>query len=256
MSIILNERAWAEEAITYKSLGKKPSETLLRVARYYFDEQYSRQEVRKQLEAFLIQCDKNASVVAWADTLRWAVATAAKFPMAKVSSVTVTKGELDTIAVVSSRQAGRLAFTLLCASKYWDAVNPKNNHWVNEKDVEIMRMANMRPTIRRQSQLFAELRDLGLIRFSNKVDNLNVQVLFSEEGGEAAMEISDFRNIGFQYLKQLGEPFIKCACCGLTIRADIGPGRPRKYCDACAAQRKIEQSVNSVMRKRSGVTGK
>ena len=46
MSIILNERAWAEEAITYKSLGKKPSETLLRVARYYFDEQYSRQEVR------------------------------------------------------------------------------------------------------------------------------------------------------------------------------------------------------------------
>ena len=35
MSIVLKENDWAEKMIQSKSLGKKPSETLRRVARYY-----------------------------------------------------------------------------------------------------------------------------------------------------------------------------------------------------------------------------
>ena len=41
MSIVLNEYEWAERAIKDKSLGKKPYETLSRVAKYYTYKNYS-----------------------------------------------------------------------------------------------------------------------------------------------------------------------------------------------------------------------
>ena len=47
MSIVLKENDWAEKMIQSKSLGKKPSETLRRVARYYID---SGMRKRKRLD--------------------------------------------------------------------------------------------------------------------------------------------------------------------------------------------------------------
>ena len=63
-------------------------------------------------------------------------------------------------------------------------------------------MANIKTSIKRQSLMFAELRNAGFIRFSKKIDNLNVQVLFMTPG-ETAIHIQDFRNLGYQYLKIL-----------------------------------------------------
>lgn len=255
MSIIMNERKFATDAIFEKSLGRKPVETLARVAKYYMSEGHSKEEARNFIADFLTQCDGNASPVVWSQRLDFAIANAVRFPMIELDHICITKGELDTIGRVPKRQIARLAFVLLCVSKYWDEVNKSNDHWVNEKDSEIMRMANINTSIRRQSQLFSELRDLGLIRFSNRVDNLNVQVLFSEDGGDAELEITDFRNLGYQYLKYLGEPYIKCADCGLTVSRGTAD-RPKKYCDSCIARRSLEQRVNCVMRIRSSKTAK
>ncbi len=41
MNIILKENEWAEKMIQDRSLGKKPYQTLYRVARYYLDSGYS-----------------------------------------------------------------------------------------------------------------------------------------------------------------------------------------------------------------------
>lgn len=256
MSIILNERKWAEEALTAKELGRKPSETLVRIAKYYYDEGYQKQDVRNLLELFLTECDGSISPVSWSDTLDWATAAASRYPLVVLDGIPITKMEIETIRSMCAKQAGRLAFTLLCVSKYWDTVNPKNSHWVNEKDVELMKMANIHTSVRRQSLLFSQLRDAGLIRFSNKVDNLNVQVLFQDEEGAPVCMVRDFRNIGYQYLKEIGENYISCADCGLTIKAADGPGRKRKYCDDCMAARRRRSNVDSVMRLRGKIPDK
>ena len=39
--IILNEKEWAENAIQERVVGKRPTETLYRIAKYYFEEGYS-----------------------------------------------------------------------------------------------------------------------------------------------------------------------------------------------------------------------
>lgn len=255
MSIVLNEYEWAERMISNHELGKKPIETLNRVAKYYLENRYSKREIRKLLDTFLTQCDPSVSLVHWSETLDRVAKNVGKFPLIRLDGVRITQKELDKIESLGGKQVRRLAFTLLCVAKYWDAVSESNNHWVNSPDKEIMQMANINTSIKRQSLMFAELRDAGLIKFSKKIDNLNVQVLFIEPG-ETAIHIQDFRNIGYQYLKHYGAPYFDCVNCGLTVKIqEPTRGRRQKYCPSCAIELHTKQKVDSVMRRRNALKG-
>ena len=251
MSIVLNEYDWAERALKDKTLGKKPYETLSRVAKYYTYKNYTRKEVRRLLDEFLLQCEPTASLVTWSDTLDNAAKYAAKYPLIMIEEIIVTKPEMEKIDALPGKQLRRLAFSLLCIAKYLYAVSPNTSYWVGTPDNEIMKMANINTSIKRQSSMFGQLKDAGMIRFSKKIDNLSVQVLFVEEG-ETAVRITDFRNLGYQYMKYHGEPYFECANCGITTKIVNPENRnsswKQKYCRECAVEIRTKQNVNSVMR--------
>lgn len=254
MSIVLNEFTWAESAISNKDLGKKPYETLTRVAKYYTYQGLTKRKVRQKLDEFLLSCDPSASVVAWSDTLDSAAKYAAKHPIIMLDGINVTKYEMDKIDALETVQTKRLAFTLLCISKFAYAVSPKTTYWVATPDHEIMGMSNINTSIKRQSAMYAQIRDAGLIRFSRKIDNLSVQVLFVNEDSDVVLRVTDFRNLGYQYMMYHGGPYFVCQNCGITTKRntkfDDGRGRPMKYCPDCAVKLKVKGSVESVMRRR------
>ena len=251
MTIVLNEHEWAKEMIDSHSLGAKPFETFYRVAKYYIDKEYSKRETRKMLDSFLLQCEPTASLPKWSNTLDYAVNRATKYDAIKIEYIGVSQTELDKINALEGTQLRRLAFTLLCLAKYWDTVNPNGDHWVNSKDTEIMRMANINTSIKRQSMMYHTLNEVGFIRFSKKVDNTNVRVCFSDDN-EPVMKVTDFRNLGYQYLKYRGEPYFECENCGLTVKIkNKSKGRSQKYCPDCAVEVQMQQIVNSVMRNRA-----
>ena len=257
MGIVLNEYEWAERMISNHDLGGKPTETLSRVAKYYLENKYSKREVRKMLDTFLVQCDPNASLVHWSDTLDRITKNASKFPLIRLDCVSITKDELARIEDLPGKQIRRLAFTLLCVSRYWDGVSESNNHWVNTSDKEVMHMANINTSIKRQSLMFSELKAAGMVRFSKKIDNINVQVVFGDADGEVAMTIQDFRNIGYQYLKYYGEPYFECSNCGVVSKIyNPSKGRKQKYCPNCAIELQTKQIVDSVMRQRAAKKNK
>ncbi len=251
--IVLNEHEWAEEMIASRSLGKKPFETLSRVSRYYIDNGIPKNQVRKMLDVFLIQCEPTASIPKWADTIDAALARALKYEAVSIKSIDITKPEMDRIDSLDGKQVRRLAFTLLCLAKYWDNISRSKEHWVNSKDCDIMRMANINTSIKRQSLMYHNLNTAGMIQFSRKVDNTNVKVCFMEPG-DVVMSVTDFRNLGYQYLKYHGEPYFECCNCGITSKVNNAQtgraGRKQKYCNACAAEIAMQQNVNSVMRLR------
>lgn len=252
MSIVLNEHYYAEQAIQTRSLGKKPSETLSRVARYYIDscDSSTKRTIRSKLDLFLLQCDSTASIPKWSKMLDFATDWAFKHEAIQIDSIVITKPEMEKIDSLDGKQIRRLAFVLLCLSKYWNIVNSQNDNWVNSKDNEIMAFANINTSIRRQCAMYATLRDAGLIQFSKKVDNTNVRVCFAEDG-DVAMTITDLRNLGYQYLKYHGEPYFECTNCGITVKIDEPTkGRKQKYCKECAVEIKTKQNVNAVMRHR------
>lgn len=250
MSIVLNEYDWAERALKEKSTGKKPYETLCRVAKYYIHKEYSRKEVRRLLDEFLLKADPHISLVRWSDTLDSAVKYAYKYPLIMIDNITITRPEMDKIDALPGKQLRRLAFTLLCIAKYYGAVKGSYDGWVSTPDNEIMKMANVNTSIKRQSLMFGQLKEVGMVRFSKQIDNLSVQVQF-EEDGDPAMQITDFRNLGYQYMKYHGEPYFECVNCGLTEKIkETVKGRPQKYCSQCAVDVHLKQRVNSVMRQR------
>ena len=249
MTIVLNEHDWARECIETRTLGKKPFETLCRVAKYYLDKDYGKKEARKATEQFLLQCEPTASLPKWADTLELALNRALKYDAIQIDGIEITAPEMAKIDALEGKQIRRLAFTLLCLAKYWNLVNPNCDSWVNNKDSEIMRMANINTSIKRQSLMYYNLNELGMVQFSRRVDNTNVKVCFIEDG-KAVMTITDFRNLGYQYLKYHGEPYFECANCGLVIKQNTSAGRKLKYCPECAIEIKMQQNINSVMRQR------
>ena len=249
MGIVLNEREWAENMILARQLGKKPIETLSRVARYYCQiEGYSKKAVRNKIEEFLIQCDPGVILVKWGDILDRITKTADKYPLIQVDGVDVTEAELDVIKSLNGKQLQRLAFTLLCVAKYWNLAQPNNNDWVNTSDKDIMKMANVSTSVQRQSLMLHDMNKADIIGFSKRVDSLNLQVKFIENKSPVKLHITDFRNLGSQYLMFCGESYFQCENCGITIKKR---SNVQKYCPDCAAEMYIRKSVESVMRKRS-----
>ena len=248
MTIVLDEHNWAEEMIAEHSLGKKPFETMCRVARYYLDNGAQPKEVRHMLDLFLLQCDHTASLTKWTESLDRALSFASKHKAIAIDGISVSKPEMERIENIESKQAQRLAFTLLCLSKYWNAALGREDSWVNNKDSEIMRMANINTSIRCQCRLYHDLREAGLIQFSKRVDNTTVRVCFSEPG-EEVMRVTDFRNLGYQYKMYHGEPFFVCSNCGITTRIEnvsahgSRRGPKQKYCKECAAKVASRQRV-------------
>ena len=249
--ITLDEIDLVEQALDRHKLADKKFETLHRVARYYLDVGYSRQEVRRLLEDFLKQCDSKIAIPKWSKQINLAIRYASKHPLVHIDYIGVSETELQKIKSLKKRKLERLAFTLLCIAKFNDITRQNNNHWVRTKDTEIMKMANISAQIKEQCLLFHDLYNLGFIKRSKRVDSLSVQVTFIDNE-PPALYIRDFRNLGFQYLQYLGEPFFQCVNCGLTVKIrNASNGRPPKYCPACAAEIHTKQKVESVMRLRN-----
>lgn len=248
ISIILNENEWAIDAIAEPDFYGHPVETLRLIARYYLDNGYDRKNVRELIDKYILECDPSASLVLWEKAADSAIRQAVKRPAVKIDEIIITKPEMEIINNVKGKQAKRLAFTLLCLAKYWDYCRDDNNHWVTNKNADIMKMANITTSSVRQGVLYRQLEEDGLLHFPARVDAISMQVLFAQDG-EKEIAINDFRNLGYQYQLYCGEPFFKCDECGITTKIkNPNVGRKQKYCINCAAKMQTRQKVNYVMR--------
>lgn len=241
--IVLNEKQWVEDAIQNSALGNKPSETLGRLARYYKELGYKNDEISKLLEEFMIHCDPTINVIRWQPVIENSVKYAQKAGLINVPPIVITQRELDKIAELHGLLLQRLMFTLLCLSKYGNAVNPKNNSWVNRDVREILTLANVKVTIRRQSLLFNDLWNAGFIGYSNIVDNINVNVKIVDESCDSTvMEIEDFRNLGNQYMMHIDNGYMVCQHCGAVVKRN-SPNQ--KYCKVCSVDINIQKTIEN-----------
>lgn len=209
--------------------------------------------MRDLLDQYILECDAGASLVLWDAAIESAIKQAIRRPAIMIDEIVVTVPELKMIEGIKGKQAKRLAFTLLCLAKYWDCCRDDNNHWVTTKNADIMAMANISASLKRQGGLYRQLEEEGLLHFPVRVDAISIQVLFIKNG-QPAVRIKDFRNLGYQYLKYNGGPFFECEECGITTKINNPDSkRPQKYCISCAAKIHTRQKVNSVMKSRKAV---
>lgn len=248
MSIITNEREWVEGALAARSLGKSPRQTLDRVAMYYHQHcGYSKKDIPAMLEKFLLRCDPDISIVLWSDQIDRSAKNADRRPMIKVDGVDISARELSIVDSVAGIRQKRLLFTLICLAKYENAVRGNDSNWVKTEWKQVMALANIVTSSSVQMQLLRDLHDSKLIAYSRRVDDLSVRVLCLDDN-DPVLHISDFRNIGNQYMMYRGAPFIRCDGCDIVIKKKSNSHR---YCPNCAAEMYTKQSVESVYRQRA-----
>lgn len=233
MGIVTNEREYAELALRNLDLGEHPTETLNCVAKLYRSQGFSRTEIQDKLGAFLVRCDPQANIVKWQDTLTRIVKLAFKYPLIEIHSIPVMESEIQLCKSIKSIQRQRLLFTLICLARLANSIKPENNNWVNRSDKEIFDLANIKTTQVRQSLLLNDLMTAGLISFSKKVDNVNMRLECLDDNGKPVIQVSDFRNIGNQYMRYIGGKYIECQSCGLVVPRT---GCRQKYCTKCASE--------------------
>lgn len=229
--IVLNEKQWAEDALENLEIGVKPSETLGRLARYYYQQGYKKNEIPALLEQFLLRCDPSINIVRWQGVIDARAKTADKYQLINLTGIDITAEEVKKIKELPGVLLQRLMFTLLCLAKYGNAVFSRNNGWVNREAREIFAMANIVLTIKRQSLLINDLWRAGYIGFSNIVDNVNVNVKIIDNESPAVLRITDFRNLGNQYMMYTGGSYIMCENCGAVIKRVTNNQR---YCRDCS----------------------
>lgn len=232
--IVLNEKEYVEEHIKNKDIGESPFFTLSVMARYYHHcFGYKNKKVSELLTNFLRENYQmyKYSKSSWDETVEKISKNAGKYKLHELDGIWITKSELATIEGINDKTLERLAFTLLCLAKFYNSRNPKNNSWVNVSDKEIFSFARINCGTFDRAVNIGKLHELSLIEFPKRNDNLSNRVTFIDDESEDVLFISDFRELGYEYLKYKGEDFIRCRECGILVRQS--KNGMKKYCTDC-----------------------
>ena len=233
--IVLNEKEYAEECLKKKSVDNKPYFTLLTIAKYYHTcLGYKRKKIIELLTDFLSACypKYECNKTVWNENIETIAKNAGKYKLYEIDGIWITENELKTIDGLHNKVLERLAFTLLCLAKLGNIKNKKNNGWVNYDAKEIFTLARISCSVANRYERLGKLHELSLLEFPRRIDNLSCRVTYIDDDSERKLFISDFRELGYEYLKYKGENYIRCCECGrLTKNNKYGN---KKYCSDCA----------------------
>lgn len=242
LSIILNEKKYALSCIQERSIGESSWLTAQILAKYYYWELgYRKKKIEKELTEFISECDSQyrKNKQRWEENIEKLAANAGNYPLFKDDYIPITEGELKIIRDSDlPKQHQQVLFTYLCLAKLGNMRNEKNNGWVNYKTRDVFKLAHVSLSELNQDIMLNDFYVRKLVAFPKKNDNLSVRVTFCEDQGDIAMTVSDFRDLGYYYLMQIGENIVQCVECGTYMRGN--KTKTKKYCKNCAGYKPQE----------------
>lgn len=159
-----------------------------------------------------------------------------ELPLSQLSGVPITQSELDCLGSLPSIRAKCLAFTLLAMAKYDTIRFPTVNFWVNgDRWNEIMKRANLALTEDEMCYMLYDIKEAGLVKFSERIDNTSIQVLFADMSDEPVFELvdTDYRDLGYCLRAYCGEKYTRCEECGRWVKQM--KNNRKRFCNDCAA---------------------
>jgi len=236
--IILNEHEYAIERLQTGTPGENVFVTLQILAKYYHWKcNYGPTKIEKSLIQFLNAAypEYHVKKWQWEQTVERLSRRACKYQLCEASEIWVTENELKTIRAIpddADYKYQKLAFTYLVLAKFYNLRRPNNNSWVNTEVREVFNMANVKVSDSERYMMLGRLDRLGITEDPKRNDNLSSRVTFVDDESEKVLSISDFRDLGCEYLMFLGKGYIRCVGCGRIVKDNRN--HTKKYCDVCA----------------------
>ena len=245
MSVVLNEAKQAEHILELGEVGNKPTSTLFLLGKYFRKKKgLNKEQTFQKLDEFMKINYKNYNPALWEDAIADISNKSARYSLREIDYISITDREMEKIETLNNLSHRKLLFVMLCYAKLYNKVSESNNGWVNTEIRDIYK--NARVSVKHKEDKYLYLNDIeqtGLIAFSRKNDNLNLQVTFIDDNGDEVLRIHDFRELGYEYLNfyNLGV-FTRCNRCQRLVRKKSKRANSTKYCRECAAHIKNEQN--------------
>ena len=234
--IILNEKEYAENCLSGQQEIDNPYYVLTILAKYYYF--YKGFRNKKIISLLTDYFEDNYMpykdhVQEWDTAIEKISANAGKYPLTMIDEIWITESELDTISRIDQPELERIAFVYLCLSKIEIQKNPNNTGWVSMDDKELFKLARVSCKAIMRDRMIGMLITKGILEPALRNDNLSCRVTFIDESSEKVLRITDFRELGYEYLKYKGESFIRCGECGILVKGNTNG--TKKYCKECSA---------------------
>ena len=237
--IILNETKFAQNILNQNFIYDNIKTYINVLVRYFVQkEELSKKDTYLKIDNFLKTHYKKYNYSKWQDYINKQIDLGNKYPLLEIDNVPITKNELQKIQDINNIKLEKLAFTILCLAKFSNLRNDKNNNWVNTSITDIFRMAHINVKSDDKFLLINDLLDKDLIYYNKKTDNTNMCVKFIDNQSDTILQISDFRELGYEYLLYTGESYFRCNECGILSKQNkIGN---KRYCNHCSKYQPFE----------------
>ena len=232
--MIIDEYSIAERVLATKIIKDKSE--LFIVSKYLRQEMdCDVAETTVMLDNILTKSDKNYNPIKAASYLEKMAKKAKDYKLKKLDIVILTEPELQEIQKLNNSKLERLAFTLLIYAKVNNALSEDNDNWCNIKLNDLYKIARVSTrNAKEKALLLNKLNKLGYITFSKKNTNLNLRYSFIDDSAKVFKEISDIRELGYQYIAFKDEKyFTYCKKCGVIIKKKSKNDYSTKYCTSC-----------------------
>ena len=249
MEIILNEYNKALEILENKDIKRNTVQYLSILAKYYSLNNISDLDLYITLDNFMAYNFPYYNPIKWADCINKQIKNAKKYKLIKIDYIPVTENELKTIKekAKGNKRLERVIFSLLILAKYYNLVNPKNNNWTNKDIKTIFSLSNLAVTEDKQCEILHKAKELGVIKTSNKIDNLNLNVQIIDDESPVVLKITDMRDLGNQYRMFNGDKYKFCKNCNRVIKIKTNIS----YCKECSKEIKKENDRNRKRKERN-----
>ena len=109
--------------------------------------------------------------------------------------IPIYEQEIHIINSLPNDRQKKFMFTLYVIARYMD-----NHGWINKKDIrglsEVFKLANVTLTNDKKMEMLHNLYSNGYIKFTKKIDNLNIQIELCEySDSEIAYKVREFKNL-------------------------------------------------------------
>lgn len=237
---ILNEKDYIRGVLASK---KKPNDLpmgyfIMLIAKYYFNNGEAFEDLIEIVKNKLLEFNiENYQEYKWSNkivkTCKFLYESEDNSKFKELEYIPIYQKEINLISTLPNDRQKKFMFTLYAIARYMNS-----DGWINKKNLrglsEVFKLANVTLTLEKKNEMLHELYANGYISFGKKIDNLNIKVnLCSEADEEVAYKLTDFTNIGNQYIGNFKKGYKQCKCCGKKIK---DTGNRKMYCNVCAEE--------------------
>ena len=251
--VILKETDILKNALNGE-MEKKPMSTLRILAKYYFNNGDTKEEVEDKLNKYMKVNYKSYSPSKWKDLLNQLVKSVEKYKnykMIDVDEVNITENEWFSIIALNNKQLEKLAFILLVYCKINKIKNPACDNKINNTFTDILKEASVGSKLDNMQQrlLFNELYKLNYISIGMSCNSTSIRINYIEENEDnIKFTIDNFKNVITYYEEyKNGKKYIECECCKKRV---IQKTHNVKYCSKCKKEIELEMTKERVKKHR------